>query len=94
MKPLKPSMRDKKRYLKISGHVKDVEDALLDFAGSLGLAKINPKFVKKGKTNIISINRDALDLVRASFAVWPKRIKIDKVSGTLKGLKVVRNKKK
>lgn len=84
MKPLKPSMREKKRYLKLSGSIKDVEEAILDFAGVLGMAKINLNFIKK---DIISINREALDLVRGSFAVWPKKILVEKVSGTLKGLK-------
>ncbi len=86
MKSLKPSAREKKRYLLIGKGAEDVEKAILSFSGTLGLAKANVRvrFVKK---NVISVNRESLDLVRASFAVWPKTIKVEKVSGTLKGLK-------
>lgn len=84
MKPLKPSMREKKRYLLISKGLEDVEKAVLDFSGTFGLAKANIKHIKK---DIISVNREALNLLRASFAVWPKEIKVIRVSGTLRSLK-------
>ncbi len=91
MKPLKPSMREKKRYLKVSGSIKDVEEAILDFSGTLGLARVSLRFIEK---NIISINRESLNTVRASIAVWPKVIKIEKVSGSLKGLRKKKSKRK
>ena len=90
MKPLKPSMREKKRYLKLSGKNldKNVEKAILDFIGILGMSKTSLAWIKKGKNSaIISINRRSLDHVRASFAVFPEEILVKKVSGTLKGLK-------
>ncbi len=91
MKPLKPTMREKKRYLLIKGKnlKKNIEDSILDFVGVLGMAKIGLKFIKSYKNSIIiSITRESLNHVRASFAVWPNEIKITKVSGTLKGLKI------
>ena len=88
MKPLKPSVREKKRYLQVKGAVKDVEKSILEGIGVLGMSKTSLKFIKSGKDNtIISINRETIDAVRASFALWPKKINVVKVSGTLKGLK-------
>ena len=86
MKPLKPSMREKKRYLKLSGKnlKKNVDKSILDFIGELGMSKASPKWIKP---NILSINRGSLNHVRASFAVFPEKINVEKVSGTLKGLK-------
>jgi len=89
MKALKPSMREKKRYLKISGKNldKNIEKAILEFIGALGMAKASPKFIKKSKNSaVISINRKALNHVRASFAAFSQKLTIEKVSGTLKGL--------
>lgn len=85
MKPLKPSMREKKRYLKLRGkNLKtNVEKAVVEFVGIRGLSKTGLSFVKD---DIISINRGALNHVRASFAVFPEKISVEKVSGTLKGL--------
>ncbi|GAJ23852.1 unnamed protein product, partial [marine sediment metagenome] len=51
--------------------------------GALGMSKANPKWIKP---NILSINRDSLNHVRASFAAFSEKINIEKVSGTLKGL--------
>ena len=89
MKPLKPSMRENKRYLKITGKDldKNIEKAILEFIGSLGYSKASPRFIKKTKTSaILSINRQSLDHVRASFALYSDKISVEKVSGTLKGL--------
>jgi len=87
MKSLKPSMRENKRYLLVKGSVNDVEKAILEFAGILGMSKTGLGFVKSTKDSaIICINREAVDLVRASFVVWPKKIEVEKVSGTLKKL--------
>ena len=41
----------------------------------------------KGEKAIISVNRGAVDSVRACFAIWPERIEVKRVSGTLKGLR-------
>ena len=75
MKPLKPSMRESKRYLLLNGKVEDAEKAIKDFVGALGMKKASPKFIKKGKNEgILAVNREALNHVRASFAVWPEKI--------------------
>jgi len=90
MKPLKPSGREKKRYLKIEGANldKNIEKAVLSFIGSLGMSKAALKFIKKDKdSSIVSINREALNDIRASFATFPERIHVSRVSGTLEGLK-------
>ena len=90
MKPLKPSMREKKRYLLVKGEnlKKNVEKAILSFIGELGMSKTSPKWIKIGKNSgILSINRKSLDHVRASFAVYSEKISVDKVSWSLKGLK-------
>ena len=88
MKSLKPSMRENKRYLSVKGNVEDIEKAILEFIGVLGMSKAGMSWIKKGKySTIICINREAVNAVRASFAVWPKKLEVLKVSGTLKSLK-------
>jgi RNase P/RNase MRP subunit POP5 len=85
MKSLIPSHREDKRYLLLKGNdlKKNVEKAILEFTGTLGLSKCGLSFVKN---NVVCINRKAVDLVKASFAVFPEKIEILKVSGTLKRL--------
>jgi RNase P/RNase MRP subunit POP5 len=88
MKSLEPSMRENKRYLAVRGAVGDVEKAVLEFIGVLGMSKAGLVWIKKGKeSGVISVNRGSVNHVRASFAVWPEKIEIKKVSGTLKGLR-------
>lgn len=86
MKPLIPSHREKKRYLLLEGKnlKKEVYDSIKDFVGVLGLSEVDIKWIDK---NVLSINRKSLDKVRASFILWPKEIRILKVSGSLKGLR-------
>lgn len=89
MKPLKPSMREKKRYLLVKGKnpKENIEKAIKDFIGVLGISKVGLGWIKTGKDSaIISINREMVDNVRASLAVWPEKMTVTKVSGTLKGL--------
>ena len=89
MKSLKPSMRENKRYLLIEGKdlKKNVERAILDFIGVLGFSKIGLEWIKQEKdSGIICINREMVDSVRASLCVFPKKMEVKKVSGTLKGL--------
>lgn len=82
-------MREKKRYLLIASGINEIQKSILDFSGVLGMAKTGLKFIKKNNdSGIISINRESLNLVRASFSVWPRNIKVKKVSGTIKGLGV------
>jgi len=81
-------MREKKRYLLVKGKIGDIEKAILDGIGVIGMSKTGLGLIKKGKDSaIISINRSAVNSVRASFALWPKKISVEKVSGTLKGLR-------
>ncbi len=90
MKPLKPSMREKKRYILIEGKniEKNVENAILDFTGTLGLSKAGLKWIETKKNRgILSVNREFVDKAIASFVVYPERIRVQKISGTLKSLR-------
>ncbi len=83
-------MREKKRYLLIEGDDlrKNVEKAILDFIGVLGMSKTGLGWIKEDKDYaVISVNREMVDSVRASLAVWPKKMEVKRVSGTLEGLK-------
>jgi RNase P/RNase MRP subunit POP5 len=89
MKPLKPTMRENKRYLLVKGKdlEKNIEKSILDFIGVLGFSKIALSFIKKNKNScIISVNREMVNQVRASLCVSPEKISVEKVSGTLKGI--------
>jgi RNase P/RNase MRP subunit POP5 len=89
MKPLKPSMREKKRYLLVKGKNlnQNIEKAILEFIGVLGMSKTGLNWIKSEKDlAVISVNREMVDSVRASLCVWPEKIRVEKVSGTLKGL--------
>lgn len=89
LKSLRPSQRENKRYLIVRGKnlKENIEKAILDFSGSLGMSKVGLGFIKEDKDSIIiSINREAVNLVRASFAVFHEKIGVERVSGTLKGL--------
>lgn len=89
MKPLIPSHRENKRYLLIKGNnlKQNIEKAILEFGGNSGMSKVGLSFIKSNKDNtIICINRESIDLVRASIAVFSEKIEVLKVSGTLKGL--------
>jgi RNase P/RNase MRP subunit POP5 len=98
---LKPSARDKRRYLLISEKSnKKIEQAILDYVGVLGFAKsgymqvqhrsVYPKISGANKKiikhSIGSIHRKELENIRAALAF--AKISIAKVSGTLKGLGV------
>jgi len=94
MKPLKPSMRENKRYLLVEGKSlrKNIERSILDFIGILGMSKTGLKLIKTwGDYAVVSVNRQAVDLVRASFSVWPEKIAVKNVSGTIKGLRRKKN---
>ncbi|MDP2926495.1 MAG: hypothetical protein Q8N99_09015 [Nanoarchaeota archaeon] len=91
MKPLKPSHREKKRYIIFEGKDADkenIEKAILDFIGILGFAEARLKTLRTKDGKIIySINRDSLNKIRASFLLSGKDIRIMKVSGNIKKLK-------
>jgi len=90
MKSLKPSHREKKRYLLIQGKDADkkaIEDAILEYIGVLGFAEASPQVIKQEAGRmILAINRGSLDKVRAGLLISGKDIKIVKVSGSLKGV--------
>ncbi len=89
MKALKPSARERKRYLLVRGKdlKTNIPKAIHDFIGVLGMSKVSLSFIKSGKDSVvISVNRKMLDSVRASLCVWSEKMSVEKVSGTLKGL--------
>lgn len=87
MKPLKPSHREKKRYLLIKGKdisEKSIDDCILEFVGVLGYAEASPQIIKTSKKGItLSINRGSLEKVRTSFLLSNKDINIERVSGSV-----------
>ena len=90
MKPLKPTMRENKRYLFVRGKnlKSNIEKAILEFIGVFGMRKVGLSFIESyTNTAIISINREAVNEVRAALTVYPEKIEVLRVSGTLKGLK-------
>ena len=91
MKSLKPSVRERKRYLLVRGNnlKENIPKAIKDFIGVLGMSKTSLSFIKSGEGfAVISVNREMLDKVRASLCVWPEKMEVKKVSGTIKGLGV------
>ena len=90
MKSLKPSMKENKRYLLVRGKNlrENVEKAILEFVGTLGMSKCGLNFISsKDGEAIISVNREAVDSVRASLVVFKEKMEVLKVSGTLRGLR-------
>ena len=92
MKPLKPSMRENKRYLLLRGNnlKNNIKKAILEAIGILGLSETGLSWIKANTGEnraIIGVNREALNKVRASFAIFPEKISVEKVSGSLKKLK-------
>ena len=89
MKSLIPSHKENKRYLLVRGaNLKsNLEKAILNFIGVLGMSKTGLSWIKTGKDwAIICINRQSVDHVRASLTIWQEKMSVEKVSGTLKGL--------
>ncbi len=96
---LKPSARDKRRYFLVKTSNAKIESAILEYVGVLGFAKSAYMEVRelgignsavgcrgKGERGFIigSCLVKSLEDVRAALAL--AGIKIEKVSGTLKGL--------
>ena len=85
---LKPSARDKRRYFLVKATNEKVEAAILEYIGVLGFAK--SAYMKVNSKDfpgrlIGSCLTKSLNDVRASLAFVG--IRIEKVSGTLKGLR-------
>lgn len=90
MKPLKPSMKEKKRYMLIKGKnlKKNVEKSILEFIGILGMSKTGLSWIKTSNNSaIICVNREMVDKIRASLAICQDKICVEKISGTMKGLR-------
>ncbi len=87
MKSIKPSHREKKRYLLIKGsdaNKKIIEEVILEFVGVLGYAEASPQIIKSEKGNVVlAINRGSLDKIRTSFVMSEKQLEIVKVSGSV-----------
>jgi len=90
MKSLKPSMRENKRYLLVKGKnlKKNIEKAILEFIGFLGMSKVGLGWIKSNTNSaVISVNRKMVAPVRASLCTYSEKMEVEKVSGTLKGLR-------
>ena len=84
---IKASARINRRHLLIEGAgKKEIEDAILEFVGVLGWAKAAPVILESDGDVILSIDRKELNNIRAAFEMSEKKMKILRVSGTLKGL--------
>ncbi|MCK5320986.1 hypothetical protein KAJ38_00225 [Candidatus Pacearchaeota archaeon] len=85
---LKPSARDKRRYFLVRATNEKVEAAILEYVGVLGFAEAAYMKVRTedfpGKL-VGSCLVKSLERVRAALAL--AGIRIEKVSGTLKGLR-------
>ena len=80
----KSSQQLKRRYILFSSSDKErIKNILLDYLGILGWAKASPIFVED---NILAVSNKSVDDIRASFELSNERIRIIRVSGTLKGL--------
>ncbi len=89
MKLLKPSMRENKRYLLVRGKGvhENIEKAIVDFMGVLGGSIVGLNWIETGKDYaIIAVNRESVNKVRASLTVWPEKMTVEKVSGSLKNM--------
>jgi|TARA_B100002003_G_C13939895_1_gene456164 RNase P/RNase MRP subunit POP5 len=84
---LKPSSRDKRRYFLVGASNSKIEAAILEYIGVLGFSKsaYMPVSTKNfpGKTVGSCLTKNLND-IRAALTM--ARIRIEKVSGTLKGL--------
>ena len=84
---IKSSAKTKRRYILIQSTKEKIEKTILDYIGILGWAKSSPQFVKtKSKNIVLAVETKSLADVRAAFELSSEKIKILKVSGTLKGL--------
>jgi len=81
-KSLRPSFREKKRYMLLNVR-KGVDEAILRYIGEIGYGKVSPQWVK-GKDKVLAINKEKVHEVKAALEL--KNIEVEKVSGTLKSL--------
>lgn len=82
---LKSSARDKRRYFLVGASNEKIEKAILNYIGVLGFGRASYMFVKRvGDKSVGSCVTKSLNDVRVALAM--KGIRIERVSGTLKGL--------
>lgn len=82
---LRASQRDNRRYLVVAGNNEDVKKAILDYIGILGMARAAYLPVKVQKNRVVgSVRREELEKVKAALAF--AGLKVERVSGTIKGL--------
>jgi RNase P/RNase MRP subunit POP5 len=91
LKSLKPSARENKRYMIVRGKnlKENIEKAILDFSGVLGMSKTGLAFIELNNNKdsaIIAVNREAVNIVRASLVIFKEKMNVERVSGTLRGL--------
>jgi RNase P/RNase MRP subunit POP5 len=90
MKALIPSQKENKRYLLVQGKnlKKNIPIAIKEYIGVLGMSQTSLSFISNssGKA-IISINREMINFVRGALTIFPEKIEVLKVSGTLKALR-------
>ena len=85
---LKPSARDKRRYILVSGSVdkEHIDDIMLKYLGIFGFARAAYKLVSKSRNKIvISCLRKYLNDVKSALLL--EGLNIENVSGSMKGLK-------
>ncbi len=90
IRPLLPSLKEKKRYILYKGEVSknNLNKGIKDFIGEYGMAKAGLMFIKsKNNKGIIRTNVKWLEQVRTSLSLMKTRVRILKISGTLKKLK-------
>jgi len=85
-KKLKPTLREKKRYLYLETKLNkdEIEKIILDYIGILGYAKSGIYFISK---NILAVNRNMINEIKAAFSF--ANIKVKRVSGSLKKIKEI-----
>lgn len=85
---LKPSARDKRRYLLVNEPSEEkIKKGILEYIGILGFAKslfMKVKTKKFPSKSVISCSRKELKNVHSSLVL--SKIKVEKIANTIKGL--------
>jgi hypothetical protein len=89
MRKYKPSHRPDYRYLLLQNEDRlDVEGYLLEFFGISGFGRLEFRAIeKKGKEELIRVERGMAQEVAGSLLISKKRIRIEKISGTILRIK-------
>jgi len=90
IKGLRPSLREKKRFMLIDTETTKwkitFKETFLRLFGNYGFAQAGIQFLEKNNQQIIRINNRFVDHARATLVLMPSLIRTKRVSGTLKGL--------